>query len=570
MKTRAKGSIGRKLIGILVAQVIISMVAAGLLLYISIAQLSSKLIEEQLESTAFTVYELYKKINEEDFRYENNTLYKGEKNLSEDTEDIDLIHENTGVEVTIFWGDVRAATTLRDEAGNRVVGTKLDSAIASEVLAGNTKYVNVMEIAGSRYSGYYMPLEQKSTGEIVGIVFTGRSREDIQALIMGKIAMSDGILLVVSAGLLVLCIIIVGTIAKGLRKTCGVLEQLASGNLNIHIEEEYLKRTDEIGEIAQGVQTLRNSLSEIIEELQNTAGKLNSGSDAFRKRFTNITEHMNNVNVAVEEIAQGNTSQAQETTQVSAEVAEMGTSIEANADSVKNLNDSVRHMDEYARDASGDLDTVISLSREAAGTIDGVKQQTELTNVSAARIQEAVKLIQNIASQTNLLSLNASIEAARVGEAGKGFAVVAGEISKLAEESNNSAIEIDNIVGDLMANSNLSVDEMKKVQEYTSIQQEKLEKAYNSFRSLLDEVKQVSDISEGIAKQALELENVKNVVSQACEQLSAISEETAASCEETSASIQTVTGHIEECGDDIQEMVNLSGRLNEQTNRFKL
>lgn len=567
---RGKASIGKKLIVVQIVQVLITLCVAAWLLYSGITAMSSTLVEEQLASTAFTVYEMYLKINDEDFHSENDVLYKGDYNLSQNTTEIDLIHEETGVEITIMWGDKRAATTLLDANGNRIVGTKLDSAVAQPVLAGNNKYVDEMEISGSSYSGYYMPLKQPSNGEIVGIVFTGRSKQDINQMTQERILLAISMLLVISIALVACILMIIRSIATPLRKTCENLEQLSKGDLTITVDDRYRKRGDEIGDIANGVATLKQSLTEVISELQSTAASLNQNSDDFKKQFDNITDNVNNINIAVEEIAQGNTTLAQETTQVSEEVADMGTNIEANVDSVVNLNDSVHKMDDYAQEATGDLNEVLKLSKDTTESINDVRVQTEITNTSAMKIQEAVKLIQNIASQTNLLSLNASIEAARVGEAGRGFAVVASEISKLAEESNRSATEIDNIVSDLIVNSNLSVEEMKKAHESTVSQQNKLEKAHYSFNGLIQEVKLVSEISEGIAKQAKDLEDIKNVVSEACEQLGAISEETAASCEETSASIQTVASGIEDCADEVKELVSLSSRLNEQTNRFKL
>lgn len=566
----AREGIGRKLIGVMVLQMLITIMVVAALLYTSIHQVSFDLIEDQLSATAFTVCELYEKINNEDFSYSDNMMFKGEYNLTENEDVIDKIHEKTGVEITIMWEDVRAATTLLDTSGNRVVGTKLDSAIAVDVLAGREKYVDTMSIAGSAYSGYYMPLVQPSNGETIGIVFAGRNKEDITNITQSNIIIGAAIMFVIAFVLLIICLLIIRSITVPLRETYENLQELSKGKLSIKINEKNLKRKDEIGGIENGVFVLKNNLTNIICEMQSMASSLSTKSDNFQKRFESISENMKNINIAVEEIAQGNTTQAQETAHVASEVSNMGRNVDANVTSVGQLNKSVSNMSDYAKETTDDLNEVLSLSQKTADSIDSVKKQTEITNDSAIKIQEAVKLIQNIASQTNLLSLNASIEAARVGEAGKGFAVVAGEISKLSEESNNSAAVIDRIVNDLIKNSNLSVEEMKKVQEATESQKGKLEKAHTSFNGLIEEVNLVSQISESIAEQARDLEEIKNVVGEACDQLSSISQETAASCEETSASVQTVGSGIDDCADDVDELVVLSSRMDEQTNKFQL
>ena len=551
-----------KLVTMLIAQTAVMLVTAAILLYNSISGISSTLMEEELAATAFTTYELFENVSEGEFSSRDGELYKGEKNISADTELLDKIKAQTGMEVTLFWQDTRMATTIIGEDGKRAVGTKLDAAVAGNILAGNSQYVDRIDIAGQDYSAYYMPLTQSGSNEVIGIVFTGRNRSDITTFVSSRLTSGCVILILCSIVIILLCLRLIFSITKPIDKSCGYLGEIAENNLNFEMDERYLSRGDEVGDIARAVHALKLGLSDIVSQLQSSANRLEGNSTDFRKQFTDITESVNNVTMAVGEIAEGSTSQAQETTSVAEKVVDIG--------NVRQLDDSVKKMNQHAGAARDALNHLLEISKQSAATIESVQEQTNRTNESANHIKEAVQLIQDIANQTNLLSLNASIEAARVGEAGRGFAVVAEEIRKLAEESNNSAGEIEKVVHELIDNSDNSVVQMNQMKEDTRVQLEKVEDTLQSFNGLTKEVENVSVISENILDQTNALEQIKGVVSTACEQLAAISEESSASCEETSASMQLLIHSLEQCSGETAELANLSKTLNEQAGNFKL
>lgn len=559
-----------KLVTMLIAQTVVMLVTAAILLYNSISGISSTLMEEELAATAFTTYELFENVSDGEFSSRDGELYKGEKNISADTELLDKIKAQTGMEVTLFWQDTRMATTIIGEDGKRAVGTKLDAAVAGNILAGNSQYVDRIDIAGQDYSAYYMPLTQSGSNEVIGIVFMGRNRSDITAFVSSRLTSGCVILILCSVVIILLCLRLIFSITKPIDKSCGYLGEIAENNLNFEMDERYLSRGDEVGDIARAVHALKLGLSDIVSQLQSSANRLEGNSTDFRKQFTDITESVNNVTMAVGEIAEGSTSQAQETTSVAEKVVDIGNAIEANAANVRQLDDSVKEMNQHAGAARNALNHLLEISKQSAAMIESVQEQTNRTNESANHIEEAVQLIQDIANQTNLLSLNASIEAARVGEAGRGFAVVAEEIRKLAEESNNSAGEIEKVVHELIDNSDNSVVQMNQMKEDTRVQLEKVEDTLQSFNGLTKEVENVSVISENILDQTNALEQIKGVVSTACEQLAAISEESSASCEETSASMQLLIHSLEQCSGETAELANLSKTLNEQAGNFKL
>ena len=284
--------------------------------------------------------------------------------------------------------------------------------------------------------------------------------------------------------------------------------------------------------------------------------------------MSKIADTVSSVNLAVEEIAKGATSQATETMQANMQVAQIGEAIEVAVGEVENLSVSARKMDDYSIDADKTLQELLIISKEADDAIGEIKKQTNETNESAQQIQRATDMITAIASQTNLLSLNASIEAARAGEAGKGFAVVADEIRQLAEQSRNSAEEIREIVDALIVNSDTSVKTMNNVSDSIATQNDKLDETLKVFAELGAEVSAVMRAIKEISGQIKALSDLRQGVVNIVEGLAAIAEENAAGAQETSASMYEVSTILEECTRQAQELVALKEALENGVARF--
>ena len=302
-------------------------------------------------------------------------------------------------------------------------------------------------------------------------------------------------------------------------------------------------------------------MTDIISIIQKQGEKLSDSNEKFTKGFSEIVESVDNINVAVEEIATGSTAQAQDTSAASDNVANIGNAIEANGLSVSTLENSITRMDGLAAESEEMLVSLVEMNNKTSDTIGVVTEQTDRTN--------AVTVIQDIAAQTNLLSLNASIEAARARESGRGFAVVAEQIRKLAEDSAESATEIENIVRELMGNSKDSVEKMQELSRDSSVQADKLNRTKESFYELKKEINEVSSASKEIFDQTVVIEELKKGVNDVIEQLASVAQENAASTEETSASMQSLANNVDLCKEESAILNDLSKNINEQTSRFK-
>lgn len=368
--------------------------------------------------------------------------------------------------------------------------------------------------------------------------------------------------------MIVLSIISANSMSGALVHSSNEIDKVSRGVLNYEAKEKYEKRTDEIGEVAAATRKVTEKLAEIIRQIVETSEQLSVFSNQFRHSFDNINENIGNIDTAVNEIAQGATNQAMETQNANAGVADIGNAVDDTVVNVESLETSTGKMKEYNRSVHETLENLTAISAQTRASVDIVYEQTNATNISANEIRSATDLITAISSQTNLLSLNATIEAARAGEMGKGFAVVADEIRNLSEQSKESAETIMNTVTGLLDNSNLSVTTMNEMMAVIEKQNNMIDDTKELFRSLNEEINNVSVAVEGIAGQTETLEQVKAKVMNIVENLAAIAEENAASAEETSASMNELEQIVAECTKVTNEMLGISEQLKEQTSIF--
>lgn len=535
------------------------------------SDLSDNLVEREVSGIARSVRQTYSELGDgSEFTMNGDTLTKGSKTLSGDYDLIDRIKDEQDVELSLFYGDTRILTTLTDASGKREINTKISAEIYEKLQKGEDYFSTDIKLFGKPYSGYYVPLYQPGTKDVIGSIFCGRSRDQVikgmKSTVLSMSLAMFGMFIVT----FIIVLFMVIRIVKSLDGAVNNLGNVARGVLNFEMKPLLLNRGDEVGDIARAIQSLIDSLHKIITSITDSSKALEEFSNKFTSSFKLISTSISNVNIAVDEIAGGATSQAHETMSANQRVNEMGQALEETSLNVETLNSSSQKMKEYNKTAGRNLEELTEISEKTKDSVKEVQKQTNLTNQSAQQIREATELITDIAAQTNLLSLNASIEAARAGENGRGFAVVADQIRNLSEQSRQSAERIVQIVNDLLENSDTSVKTMNEVTDNIKVQNDKLSETEQMFKSLNTEIHEVSDAITQISEQTTALNMHKQTVTGIVDNLASIAEENAASTEETSASMMELNDIVTECHEAIGELTRLADQLAENTKHFEM
>lgn len=505
-----------------------------------------------------------------DWRVDNNgNIFKGDTNLSQKQDGIDKFTDDNDANITIFYGVDSKVTSLRDSNNKRMLSLKAPDSVWEKVKTGETYKSDHIDIDGVDYTGVYLPLKNYN-GNIVGMLFAGEPRTAITSFIIQKVIALVGVTIIVLLVIAVITLMLSRKIANALVTVNRLFVSLSNGDLTMKVDPNMLKRNDEIGEMACSVQALISKLNGIVTGLTESADQLYKSGDEMAATASQSSKATEEISSAVEDISKGAVSQAEEIQNASSHIANMGKLIEEIVEKVSNLTQTANVMGN-AGDTS--MNTMVELSESNDHTTEAVNKiadQIELTNESVGKIGEAAAFITNIADQTSLLALNASIESARAGEAGKGFAVVASEIQKLASQSDEAAGEIKQIIEKLKQESEKTVEEMNSTKLLINEQVVKLNATRDSFVDVSDGINVSRQETAAIEINAGSCDDARQQVNDVIANLSAISEQNAASAEETTASMQELTATISMLSTTANDLMKISEKLNSEMKFFKI
>lgn len=364
---------------------------------------------------------------------------------------------------------------------------------------------------------------------------------------------------------------IVNRIVKPIIKVTDIVSKLANMDFSeTEGQEKLVARRDETGMMCRAVAMLRSQLVSVTSELRGQSRQLFAASDSLNVNASETASTVEQVERAVSEISDGATSQADETQKATENVILMGNMVEETSKEVDTLIDNANEMKLSSDEASATLAELERINGMAKQAINVIYEQTNTTNESAIKIREATSLITSIAEETNLLSLNASIEAARAGEQGRGFAVVAGQIQKLAEQSNESARQIEGIINSLIEDSQKSVATMDEVKEIMDDQISSVEKTDTIFTKVKEGIDTSIDGVSRIADKTRKLDDARINVVDIVQNLTAIAQENAASTEETSASVTEVSSIVYNISENASQLKAVADSLEQNMNIFKM
>lgn len=481
---------------------------------------------------------------------------------------VDEVNEKVDCEVTIFNGIERVGTTITD-GEKRITGTKIEDTEIQDIVLNQGKSIDkVVTINGKKYIAVYSPLVDVNNN-VVGMKFIGVPADIVQAverqLIIAQVLISFATIVI---SLLVLLFILQKSVTEPLRRLVEFFRELSNGEGDL-TKTMKVDTKDEVGEVIIEFNKFISKLKSIITEVKESSNIITKETIGMSDNVSSCTDVMLEISKRVSKISDNmmdNSAAIEETTSATHEMNKVS---EVVANSCMQVSEQSNYASEITAEGSKAIQDIISSIKDISTSSEDVMiKMNELRRLSD-KINEIVEIITGISKQTNLLSLNASIEAAKAGEQGKGFAVVAGEIRKLAEESNKSSQEIIYLIKEVQGNIKETSQKVEAVSENIALGVNKANFTDGKFKEISQAVNIVSEKSHDIAAAAEEQVASVEQVSNAMEEIAKVTASTAEDSYKMNLAMQNERESMESVNDTTKKLASIVKELNIMVEKFK-
>jgi methyl-accepting chemotaxis protein len=366
----------------------------------------------------------------------------------------------------------------------------------------------------------------------------------------------------------IILVVVSRVVRVNLNKVAEMAKEVSEGNLKV--EESKYEGKDEIGQLSLAMNNMLASLREMVGKITSVSETVTSQSEELTQSAGEVKEGSTQVAATMQELSSGAESQADDSTKLSESMTSFVEKIKeanTNGKDISKASNEVLGLTEQGsqlmKSSISQMNTIDIIVKEAVEKVKGLDNQSK-------EISKLVGVIQAIADQTNLLALNAAIEAARAGEHGKGFAVVADEVRKLAEQVSLSISDITGIVEGIQQESDAVAISLESGYKEVGKGTQQIHETGETFDSISHSISEMAKRSQLVSNNLNEIVKGSAGMSNSIENIASVSEESAAGIEQTSASIQQTSSSMEEIAGNADDLAKLAEELNELVRRFRV
>ncbi len=428
----------------------------------------------------------------------------------------------------------------------------------------------VSEIYSDEYGEHisYMSRLQDSRGNVVAIFGNdfayGKIKKDLNRILLEQVVTGA----LISIIFIVIATFLIRRVLRPVAEMTRIARLVAEGDLTV--EEVAVKTKDEVGQLAVAINTMAENIRALIRETSGISEKVSSASEELTASSNEMTEGIEQVSATAEELAAGANNQAEQANNTLEVIREIDFG-------VKQINDYARSMEESSNKANQVSNEGLQSVQQSVTQIKSLERKVndsskvvfELAD-KTKEISEILNVITDIANQTNLLALNAAIEAARAGEQGRGFAVVADEVRKLAEQAGKSTSEISEIIYSVEQEAQKAGVAMSEVVEGVKLGSEVIDYNGQAFNEIADVIKEISAKVGEISRATEDITHKVDEGVNSVESIAAITEESSAGTEELSASMEQQNASMQEINGMASQLAQMAEELNQSLAKFKI
>lgn len=366
---------------------------------------------------------------------------------------------------------------------------------------------------------------------------------------------------------IIICFILGRRLMRPLVKVSTIIEEIANGDINADFG--MVKETnDEIGLIIEKMKELTQSLGNIVGKIRNSSDTMSSNSYELNDTSSQTLAANNEISKAVEDVAEGSTGMAASISKINENLLEMSNETKDINESVNEIRNQTTAVQDSSKIMNNKIKSMQDSSHKMDDGISAISKRIETVNTTVDKVSNIVSVIEEISSETNLLSLNASIEAARAGDAGKGFAVVAQEIRVLSDNTNTELENIKQIISSLVEECRYCVQASGTIVEDNAKQKEEIKAVLDEFGSLDEQIQKTAEKADEIEELVTAMIELNDDITKSSNSLTDVSAANAAATEEMNANIEELNAMMHGVSEMAGHMNNESDGLKEALSFF--